>query len=100
MEKMKRIPLTVPLKEYLRLKSEADLAEQSMNRYLSNLLKKRKVLIYPQMRQVYAELYRIRTELERLKAVQNEDIQQLIERVSRLCRSCDTFLAGLTKSIS
>lgn len=97
---MKRIPLTVPMKEYVRLKHEADLAEQSMNRYLSNLLRKRKVLIYPKMRQVYAELYRIRTELERLKAVQNKDIQQLVGRVYQLCRSCDTFLANLTKSIS
>lgn len=97
---MRRIPLTVPMKEYLRLKCEADLAEQSMNRYLYKLLKRRKVMIYPQMRQVYAELYRVRTELERLKTVQNEDIQRLIGRIDRLCRSCDTFLAGLIKSIN
>lgn len=99
MEK-KRIPLTVPIKMYLRLKHEADLAELSMNRYIYQLLKKRKVTIYPQARQIYSELYRIRIELERLKKFRNPDILQLIERVDRLCQSCDTFLAALTKSIS
>ncbi|MEN6383835.1 MAG: hypothetical protein ABFD79_01405 [Phycisphaerales bacterium] len=99
MEK-KRIPLSVPMHDYIRLKHEADLAEQSMNRYILKLLKKRKVEIYPKARLIYLELYRIRTELERLREVKNVDIRKLVERVDRLCRSCDTFLAGLTKSIS
>lgn len=101
MMETRRIPLTVPMTEYLRLKHEADLAEKSMNQYVLSLLRKRKVIIIPQARQLYAEVYRIRQELEHLKAViSSEDIQGLVERVDKLCRFCDTFLVDTIKSIN
>ena len=96
----KRIPLTVPMKEYWRLKKEADLAEQSMNQYIFRLLKKRKVIIVIGVRQIYSEIYRIRTELERLKSSNNISVEKLVERVDKLCRFCDTFLVDLTKIIN
>ena len=101
MNKKQRVPITMPFEAFLRLKQEADLAEQSMNKYICGILSKRKVVIIPQIRQLYTEVYRIRIELERLQDVSNKDgVSKLVERVDKLCRFCDTSLANMIISIN
>ncbi len=95
----KRIPLTVPMEVYNRLKDEADRAEKSMNQYILRIIKKREIKVFPGARLVYMELYRIRVELQRLKNGKVTGLEKLIERVDELCQYCDTFLASLTKNV-
>jgi hypothetical protein len=98
MTSTKRIPLTVPMPMYLHLRRQADLAEKSMNCFLIEVIKKRKVLIFPEVHQIYKELYLIRLALDRLSFLNSTELNQLKERCELVCRSCDTFLGTLIKS--
>jgi len=96
----KRVPLNMPMETYLRLKRQADLAQESMNRYILKLIGKKNVVIIPGLHGLYAEVYRIRTQLERLELSDNTAVRKLIERCDGMCRSCDTLLAAMIKNIN
>lgn len=99
MAKAKRVPVTMAEEAYRKLKQEADLAQQSMNQYIQAVLNKRRVVIFPEIHKLYAEIYSIRVRLEQLDLSDGVAIRELIERCDRMCRSCDTLLVDLTKHL-
>ncbi|CQR73447.1 hypothetical protein SpAn4DRAFT_2679 [Sporomusa ovata] len=96
-----RFRITLPDKEASVLQLEAKLADLSVNQYMCKVLCKRKVVIVPGVRQLYAELYRLRIELLRLQSPNDiGHVNKLIERAETLCQFCGTFLVNAATSIN
>lgn len=95
---MKSIVKTIrfPVGDLVKIQKRAAKAGMTLNRYVVLSALGKNIKIYPELKQVALELFKIRTLLEDVKT--DESTISIKAEVERLCRCCASLMGEIARS--